>query len=253
MKYSKVNLQNQQQIDNSRLLNIDNLDNKYKELKSNSRLLEIEQNLAGKSSSKYLDEEFSDIARSPSAYPFPSLLDELPFLRDIQPANPNGFERNQDYQNLNLSNHNEDVFLELSETEEIEAINLIQNLLLGGKKTQVASPPPTKTSLSPSADFLIAQPHRTYLENLSGEDDKAIHMLQDILVVPELEELRNFKIAVEQKLGIVESQVNNPAIMNKIEDLESLLQDASLRLTAFGDEQSNIPMAISKVAIALPR
>jgi hypothetical protein len=73
-------------------------------------------------------------------------------------------------------------------------------------------------------------------------------MLQDILVVPELEDLRNFKIAVEQKLGIVESQVNNPAIMNKIEGLESLLQNASRRLSVMDDEQSNIPMEIHKVS-----
>ena len=78
--------------------------------------------------------------------------------------------------------------------------------------------------------------------------------MQDILVVPELEELRSFKIAVEQKLGIVESQVNNPALMNKIKELENLVQHASTDLNKFGskltdvsNEQDSIPMEIANV------
>ena len=230
--------QKPQQIDNSSLSNIDtnhNKDKKHSELQTRSRLVEAKQNLSVKPKQKSSDAEILDVVRLPSVYPFPSLLDELPFLRDIQHPSQNGFTKNhnQEHQNLNLSNRNEDILLERSDTEEIETINLIQDLLLGGKNLQVASP---------------QTPQKTYLEDLSEEDDKAIHMLQDILVVPELEEFRSFKIAVEQKLGIVESQVNNPEMMNKIEGLESLLQNASLRLTAFGDEQGNIPMEIGKVS-----
>jgi outer membrane protein OmpA-like peptidoglycan-associated protein len=276
------NPQRPQQIDNLSLLNVDNKDNKdnknkkHGELQTRSRLVEVKQNLAVKPKQKSSDAEILDVGRSPSAYPFPSLLDELPFLKDIQPPSQNSFteNRNQDHQNLNLSNHDEDFLLERSETEEIETINLIQNLLLSGKSPQIASPQiPQKSSLSktpissppvtqsfspaispaispttlPSSDLPIAQLQKNYSEDLSEEDDKAIHMLQDILVVPELEELRNFKIAVEQKLGLVESQVNNPAMMNKIEGLESLLQNASRRLSVMDDEQSNIPMEIGKV------
>jgi outer membrane protein OmpA-like peptidoglycan-associated protein len=236
------NPQKPKQIDNSSLLSVDNKDNnknkKHGELQPRSRLIEIKQNLSVKPKQKSSDAEILDVVRSPSVYPFPSLLDELPFLRDIQPSNLNQLDlnqldHNQDHQNLNLSNHDEDVLLGRSETEEIETISLIQDLLLGGKNLQIASP---------------QTPQKIYSEALSEEDDKAIHMLQDILVVPELEELRNFKIAVEQKLGLVESQVNNPAMMNKIEGLESLLQNASRRLSAMDDEKSNIPMEIGKVS-----
>ncbi|GBO56814.1 hypothetical protein APA_5149 [Pseudanabaena sp. lw0831] len=274
---SKIS-QKQQQKDNASLLNIDNKYHKNGELQPRLRLVEIEQNLSVKPRQKTSDEEVLDIARSPSVYPFPNLLDELPFLRDIQPANLNGFDQNHDqdryHENLNLSNHSDDAIsekIESSKIEEIETVNLIQELLFGSEKVQIASPQipqivplpdPQKTSQpiiqSPSqAISQIPSPYvtppqsnsqSTYLEGLSEEDDKAIHMLQDILVVPELEDLRNFKIAVEQKLGIVESQVNNPAIMNKIEGLESLLQNASRRLSAMDDEKSNIPMEIDKVS-----
>jgi hypothetical protein len=303
------NLQNQQRIDDSSLLNIDHKDDKYidiKSSKSSSRRLEIEQDLSAQSKPKYLDgksldierspngqnslakprqkspdEDFLDIVRSPSIYPFPSLLDELPFLRDIQPANLNGFDQNHDqdrhHENLNRSNHNDNAILEKIESstaEEVETVNLIQELLFGSENNQVSSSQisqiaslqtPQKKSQSitqlssqntsqnpsPSVTAPRSQSHsqNNNLEELSEEDDKAIHMLQDILVVPELEDLRNFKIAVEQKLGIVESQVNNPAIMNKIEGLESLLQNASRRLSVMDDEQSNIPMEIDKLML----
>ncbi|MCL1495656.1 MAG: BON domain-containing protein [Pseudanabaena sp. Salubria-1] len=300
------NLQNQQRIDDSSLLNIDHKDDKYidiKSSKSSSRRLEIEQDLSAQSKPKYLDgksldierspngqnslakprqkspdEDFLDIVRSPSIYPFPSLLDELPFLRDIQPANLNGFDQNHDqdrhHENLNRSNHNDNAILEKIESstaEEVETVNLIQELLFGSENNQVLSSQISQiasfqtpliksqsiTQLSsqaisqnpsPSAPRSQSHSQNNNLEELSEEDDKAIHMLQDILVVPELEDLRNFKIAVEQKLGIVESQVNNPAIMNKIEGLESLLQNASRRLSVMDDEQSNIPMEIDKVS-----
>jgi len=286
------NLQNQQCIDDSILLNIDHKDDKYIDIKSSksiSKRLEIEQDLSDQSQPKYLDrksldikrspngqnslakprqkspdEDFLDIVRSPSIYPFPSLLDELPFLRDTQPANLNGFDQNHDqdrhHENLNRSNHNDNdnailEKIESSTAEEVETANLIQELLFGSENNRVSSSqisqivslqtPPKKsqsitqlssqaTSQNPSASVTAprSQSHsqNNNLEELSEEDNKAIHMLQDILVVPELEDLRNFKIAVEQKLGIVESQVNNTAIMNKIEGLENLLQSASRRL-----------------------
>ncbi len=261
--------QNQTQTND---LAIIDLNHQKDEPKPSLKLRNVEQPSLLRTRIESLDQEFPDVVRSPSAYPFPSLLDELPFLRDIQPANLNGFDRHheqdQHHEKASLTNHAEDVILEKiesSKTEEIETVNLIQALLFSSEKPQTASPPtPQKISppitqpisptvsqtISPSVTLPSAQAdsQNAYLEDLSEQDDKAIHMLQDILVVPELEELRNFKIAVEQKLGIVESQVNNPAMMNKIEGLESLLQDASLRLTAFGDEQSNIPMEIGKVS-----
>jgi outer membrane protein OmpA-like peptidoglycan-associated protein len=304
------NLQNQQCIDDSILLNIDHKDDKYIDIKSSksiSKRLEIEQDLSDQSQPKYLDrksldikrspngqnslakprqkspdEDFLDIVRSPSIYPFPSLLDELPFLRDTQPANLNGFDQNHDqdrhHENLNRSNHNDNdnailEKIESSTAEEVETANLIQELLFGSENNRVSSsqisqivslqtPPKKSQSItqlssqatsqnpSPSVTAPRSQSHsqNNNLEELSEEDNKAIHMLQDILVVPELEDLRNFKIAVEQKLGIVESQVNNTAIMNKIEGLENLLQSASRRLSAISDEQSNIPMEIDKVS-----
>jgi outer membrane protein OmpA-like peptidoglycan-associated protein len=288
------NPKNHQQVDDSSLLNIDNQDNKYPDIKSSSRLLEIEQNLAGKSRQKsqdedfvditrspnsqnlsakprpkYADEDFSDIARSPSVYPFPSLLDELPFLRDIQPTK-NGFDHNHNHGadlqiaeqatgNLDLADDAKYSRLEQidpSRKEEIETVNLIQDLLLGSEKAQIASPQisPQISPAKSSSDFQpisvpisrpILQPQSQSLERSS--DDEALHLLQDILVVPELEDLRSFKIAVEHKLGIVENQVNNPEIMNKIEGLESLLHSASRRLSAMDDEKSNIPMEIDQV------
>ncbi|OYQ62750.1 hypothetical protein B9G53_20570 [Pseudanabaena sp. SR411] len=283
------NSQNQQRVDDSSLLNIDNYDNKYKEIKSSSRLLESEQNLIGKSRKKFpdeeflditrspnsqnslakprqksLDEDFSDIGRSPSVYPFPSLLDELPFLRDI-PSAKNGFDHDvKDRQTVEQATENLDLVdnskysrleqIEPSRKEEIETVNLIQEILLGSDKAQIVSPQIAQTNssqISQSVSVPASRPQlqtpskNSYLENSS--DDEALHLLQDILVVPELEDLRSFKIAVEQKLGIVESQVNNPEIMNKIEGLESLLHSASRRLSAMDDENSNIPMEIEGV------
>ncbi|WP_434687682.1 BON domain-containing protein [Pseudanabaena minima] len=290
--------QEQQGIQDASLLNIDHKDTQSIDIQSSqtsSRLLKSEQGLSAKSNPKYLDgvsldtrspngqnslakprpksldEDFSDIGqRSPSLYSFPSLLDELPFLRDIPPAK-NGFDPNvkdrqtaeQTEGNLNLADNTKYSRLEQiepSKKEEIETVNLIQEILLGSDKVQIGSPPIAQsTSLPPSQDISVptsqpplqppqfqpSQPQISYLE--SSSDDEAIHMLQDILVVPELEDLRSFKIAVEQKLGIVESQVNNPEIMNKIEGLESLLHNASRRLSAMDDENSNIPMEIDEV------
>jgi outer membrane protein OmpA-like peptidoglycan-associated protein len=259
-----------QQIDNTSLVNIDNNDIKHGGIQPRSKLLDIEQKLSVRPKQKISDEEFTeeflDGVRSPTIYPFPSLLDELPFLKDIQPANINLFDQNYDQnqhrENLNLSNHSGNALekIESSKIEEIDTVSLIQDLFLGSEKNQILSlkesqpntqlnPPSTSQTSSLSVPSPTAQSYvqSNYLEELSEEDDKAIHMLQDILVVPELEDLRNFKTAVEQKLGIVESQVNNPAIMNKIEGLENLLQNASRRLSAMDDEKSNIPMEIDKV------
>ena len=211
------------------------IDSQRKELKSRSSLINIEQNEANE-----LIIESLDIKRSPAVYPFPSLLDELPFLRDIQPLPQNGLNESghkvQETEDSNLSNDKD--FLPTERiTDELETVNLIQNLLLGSDK-------PDKSSSQ-------AKPQLT-VESASLEDDRALHLLQDILVVPEIEDLRSFKISVEQKLGIVESQVNNPALMNKIKDLENLVQHASLdlnnfgsKLSAFGDDQENIPTEIA--------
>ncbi len=148
-----------------------------------------------------LNIEPSAIKRSPSAYSFPSLLDELPFLS----SDPLRSETSQPSSQSQPKEQSRDISIE----------NFLDNSL---------------------------------------EDDKALHLLQDILVVPELEELRSFKIAVEQKLGIVESQVNNPALMNKIKELENLVQHASIDLNQFGsklidvsNEQNSIPMEIANV------
>jgi outer membrane protein OmpA-like peptidoglycan-associated protein len=284
--------QNHQGINDSIFLKIDNQDSQDKETKSRSSLFDIEQNLSAKSSPqslgdefsdvarspngqnsvakprpKYADEDFLDIVRSPSVYPFPSLLDELPFLRDIPPAK-NGFDHavqdrqtaEQTTENIDLADNAKYAQLEpidSSKKEEIAAVNLIQDLLLGSNKVQIESPQIPQISQTNSSQIsqsisvptsrpqVQPQSQSSYLK--SSSDDEALHLLQDILVVPELEDLRSFKIAVEQKLGIVESQVNNPEIMNKIEGLESLLHNASRRLSAMDDEKSNIPMEIEGV------
>ncbi len=191
-----------------------------------------------------LDIEPLDIKRSPLAYPFPSLLDELPFLRDIQPFELDRIDQNfieiQEKRDFSDSSQYSSLARSpLASIEETETINLIQTLVFG-------------SDLLDSENLLESS-----LENLldsSSEDDKALHLLQDILVVPELEELRNFKIAVEQKLGIVEGQVNDPALMNKIKALESLVQHASVdlnklgsRLTDVSNEQDSIPMEITNL------
>ena len=295
------NSQGQQRIQDASQLNIEHKDTQYVDIKSSqisSKLLENEQDLSAKSNPKYLDgetlditrspngqnslakprsksldEDFSDIGqRSPAVYSFPSLLDELPFLRDIPPTK-NGFDHDVQAEqaaekvkkNFDLPSNAQYARLEpidsskKEEKEEIEAVNLIQDLLLSSEKQQIissqisqAQTPQTNSSQNSqsisaptSKAQLQSQIQSSYLENSS--DDDALHLLQDILVVPELEDLRSFKVAVEQKLGIVESQVNNPEIMNKIEGLESLLHNASRRLSAMDDENSNIPMEIDEV------
>lgn len=198
--------------------------------------------------------EPESISRPVIEYPFPSLLEELPFLRDIaaiQPSQPVANDQSIEVQSRkvqtnassNSANNIDDIPLMSSDSfqkEEIETVNLIQNLLLGNE-------PQIIPLSSPKSAITTPLPQSDYIEKSSDDDDKAIHMLQDILVVPELEDLRSFKVAVEQKLGIVESQVNNPAIMNKIEGLESLLHNASLKLNALGNEQNNIPTEIANV------
>jgi outer membrane protein OmpA-like peptidoglycan-associated protein len=251
------NAQNNGETNN---LNFTYIGNQSEALKTRSSSGEIAKNALAESG---LDSE--NIARLPSVYPFPSLLDELPFLRDIQPIK-NSFKDNygEDWQieegaeNSQFPINTNFVRLEPIEPlkkEEIETVNLIQDLLLGSQKAQTTSPQISQADSLPDSQSIAIpvsrplyqpQPRNTYLKNPS--DDEALHLLQDILVVPELEDLRSFKISVEQKLGLVESQVNNPEIMNKIEGLESLLQNASLRLNAFDSEQSNIPMEIDKVS-----
>ncbi|PZU96322.1 MAG: flagellar motor protein MotB [Pseudanabaena sp.] len=182
---------------------------------------------------------------------FPSLLDELPFLRDIPPLaerntrdEPKTPAQSEKYSPINPSPLQRDRFKEpeISKPREVtdsqEAIATIQNLILGDFGAPTSLPLPIENPAS----------------GTSLEDDRAIHMLQDILVVPELEDLRNFKISVEKKLGIVEDQVNNPELLNKIEGLESLIQNASLNLSSLGskltsisDEQDNIPTEIAEV------
>ncbi len=193
-----------------------------------------------------------DIDRSPAIdpfYPFPSLLDELPFLRDFKPFKQDEPDQNlQIYQVIeDLSSSNDLEYLPLNKSEDqqdqTETISLIQTLLLGGEiEKPKAEPEQIPKAIS-----------ETFLE-IRSEDDKALHLLQDILVVPELEDLRTFKISVEQKLGLVESQVNSPELMNKIKDLESLVQSASLdlsnfgsKLTEIGDGQVNLPTEIAAV------
>ncbi|OIP77066.1 MAG: hypothetical protein AUK48_04580 [Oscillatoriales cyanobacterium CG2_30_44_21] len=171
---------------------------------------------------------------------FPSLLDELPFLRDIPSlAEQNSIsERAEKYAQPNNRFTKSETPKSIESGDRQEAIAAIQNLILG----DFAAP----TSLS----LPIKDPD----SETSLEDDRAIHMLQDILVSPELEDLRSFKISVEKKLGIVEDQVNNPELLDKIEGLESLLQNASQslnslssNLTSISNEQNNIPKEIAEV------
>ncbi|PZV13812.1 MAG: hypothetical protein DCF20_14155 [Pseudanabaena sp.] len=281
---SKDHQNQDQSIDSSLKDIVRKNDYKGEEPKTVSRLIDIEQDLSFKSSTETLEKEFLDgdrSDRSPFVYPFPSLLDELPFLKDIRPVNLNKIDRNetQDFhhENSNLSNHDKNPLSEQIETsrkdEEVNTtVNLFQEILFGSEKSQIESPVVSKStaptipqidsplisqSISPAISenifpFESSSIFQTQSQNSdpedSSEDQKAINMLQGILVTPELEELRTFKKFVEQKLGIVENQVNNPAIMDKIEGLEDLLQSTSLRLTAFGDEQSNIPTEINKVS-----
>lgn len=244
------------------------------EPKPRSRLVDLE------SSKESLDEPLE--MRSPSGYPFPSLLDELPFLKNIQPIEYNGINNSNNAAQNNgtgtASNARES--LPLEKAEENETINLIHDLLLSSelKLDQTQPNLPTENelnelSIGKSQSVLpmqsATQPQKLDSVNQKSnqkdpssyssassplEDDQALHLLQDILVVPEIEDLRSFKVSVEQKLGIVESQVNNPALMDKIEGLESLIQNASLglsslgsRLTEIDNENDNIPTEIAGV------
>lgn len=224
--------------------------------------------------------------QSPAVYPFPSLLDELPFLKDLEAIRElpetnvhNGSGSYQQPQtpeiairSSNPSTPNNPDYASLGQTKEKETVNRLQDLLLGGEILNILDEPlaPAKVQLEQSQLAVSNQdvypkitrelpkvlPSESAYSN-SGDvlaDDQALHLLQDILVVPEIEDLRSFKISVEQKLGIVESQVNNPEIMNKIEGLESLIQNASRglnslssKLTELGNEQDNIPTEIAQV------
>jgi outer membrane protein OmpA-like peptidoglycan-associated protein len=259
--------QNNGESSNSAFIRIDSQSEDLTRLETRSSSGKITKSVLAKSE---LDAE--NVTRSHFVYPFPSLLDELPFLRDIKPIK-NGFDDNhgedrqiaeQDAGELHLSDDTKYSQLEKvepSRKKEIEAVNLIQALLLISEENQIVSPqipqsrsvPDSQSISTPvSLPILQPQPQNIYLEKSS--DDVALHLLQDILVVPELEELRSFKISVEQKLEIVEKQVNSPDLMNKIQHLESLVQHASIDLNNFGskllkigNEQDNIPTEINHV------
>jgi outer membrane protein OmpA-like peptidoglycan-associated protein len=251
------------------------LNSENEEPKIRSRLVDLEL------SQESLDEPLE--MRSPSVYPFPSLLDELPFLKNIQPIEYNDIDNrsNTVRNNGNGTASNARESLPLAKVEESETINLIQDLLLGGgltldqtqsnlSKENELSVGKSQSNLPIQSEFQPQQlgsinqnnNQKSDQKNTSSyssassslEDDQALHLLQDILVVPEIEDLRSFKISVEQKLGIVESQVNSPALMDKIEGLESLIQNASLglsslgsRLTEIDNENDNIPTEIAGV------
>ena len=211
--------------------------------------------------------EASELKRSPIPYSFPSLLDELPFLQNIPPVGKNGFdehyqkdqENEREKESLALSNQTSNLPLVRAEVE-TDTINRIQNLFLGIEETpsQIIPKSSDRSSYQPKPP-IRSQPKSENLDisetSTADEDDnKALHLLQDILVVPELEDLRTFKISVEQKLGIVESQVNSPDLMNKIKELENLVQHASFDLDNLGGklaeishEQVNIPTEIAGV------
>ena len=214
--------------------------------------------------------------RSPIPYAYPSLLDELPFLQNIPPVVVEEIDQQQPkvqtktqprVQNLDLPSEALNILdgkdLPIAKAkEETDTINLIQNLFLG-----ITEQPSLSESQPQSSNVSSSRPKpqnrsRSKLEDsnvskksTSDEDDnEALHLLQDILVVPELEDLRSFKISVEQKLGLVESQVNSPDMMNKIKELENLVQNASQdlnnfgsKLTEIGSDQRNIPTEIAQV------
>ncbi|TYQ26911.1 OmpA family protein [Pseudanabaena sp. UWO310] len=232
---------------------------------------------------KVQDEEISELRRSPVTYSFPSLLDELPFLRE--PPLTNGSvhseeERQMEEQalaadilELESVNHEPVEFSNPVRKEEEETVHLIQSLLLGLDQPSHSSSQLSQeiereidrkspqTGLTNNQSPINQSPNISNTSNTSNiyfgspsDDAAALHLLQDILVVPEIEDLRSFKISVEQKLGIVESQVNSPELMNKIKDLENLVQHASLDLSNFGsklleigNEQDNIPTEIANV------
>lgn len=223
----------------------------------------------------------SELRRSPLAYDFPSLLDELPFLQNIPSVTPNKLDENhqknrQDQESQTLaipsasSNTNSLdiansslVQSKVKSQEEADTINLIQDLFLGTEQPLLPITSSPKSSYQSKSNISSPKsPKVESLENLSvaekttsaEDDNKALHLLQDILVVPEIEDLRTFKISVEQKLGLVESQVNSPDMMNKIKELENLVQNASLdlsnfgsKLTEIGSDQGNIPTEIAQV------
>jgi len=172
-----------------------------------------------------LREPVLDFERSPRSYDFPDLIDEIPFLKDIAPIEANPPQAKP------LTNSQESLSFPEDLSIEISTVNLIQELAIGADE--------------PS---MIIAPLR------HSKDEDALHTLQDILVFPELEELRKFKIAVEQKLGIVESQVNSPELANKIKDLESIIADATSgfsnldsKLLELGNIQNTIPESIAKL------
>ena len=239
--------QNQEQINDSSLI--------IKNEKLSSNPVKIEQSSLSQPSRKspnrkFLDEDFADKARSPSVYPFPSLLDELPFLQDIQPISLNRLEEN--HENLNSSNNSsysqieKPEKIEPSKAEEIDTISLIQSLFsVDSEKSQIEEPLP---SSPPQAIPLEALPK-------VPEKDEAVHMLQNILVTPELEDMRNFKISVEKKLEIIENQINSPELANQMKGLENLVQNAALDLNSLGSKlaeigsgQVNIPTQIANIS-----
>ncbi|WP_055077750.1 BON domain-containing protein [Pseudanabaena sp. 'Roaring Creek'] len=239
------------------------------------------------------NEEILELRRSPVTYSFPSLLDELPFLQESKPLT-NGYiyseeERQIEEQTvavdpLELESVNSEPveFSNPVRKEEAETVHLIQSLLLGIDQPSYSSSQVSpeiereidhyldgdidrkidrkapQTRLTDNQSPINQSPNISNTSNMylgsPSDDAAALHLLQDILVVPEIEDLRSFKISVEQKLGIVESQVNSPELMNKIKDLESLVQHASLDLSNFGsklleigNEQDNIPTEIANV------
>lgn len=235
---------------NNDLTDIDNLLRLLSDLNIDTKSYPAEQPKDTERSPRF--EKFSDL---------PDLIDELPFLKDIQPLQNESITVSTTKTAQLVSLHYKSQPLDFEEAQVAEkTVSLIQELVFGtaDSLSEILPPISSEPSLEFTQTIAIPKPSLEQPPALSpasaSRDADAIHMLQDILVVPELEDLRSFKIAVEQKLGLVESQVNSPELINKIKGLENLIADATSgfssvdsKLRELGNNQHTIPEEIDKV------
>ncbi len=166
--------------------------------------------------------------RASISYPFPSLLDELPFLKDVQPAAVT-VETTDYLDPASIPSQNNRY---VTSTLEADTVHLLQDLLISSElpnieellEENLSSHSDSKEQFNHSASP-IEIPIKT------NADIDALHLLQDILVSPELADLRNFQASVEEKLKAVEAQITNPQLSLEVDELRKRLKLAESQIS----------------------
>ena len=166
--------------------------------------------------------------KSSISYPFPSLLDELPFLKDIPPA----AIAKEDAEHLDPASPTSQNTGYSDSNFEANTVHLLQNLLIAPEISDLKELREENLNSQVNIEELFDDPP------ISGEipvktntDIDALQLLQDILVSPELADLRNFQVSMEEKLQAVESQISSSQVSEEVSELKLRLELAEAQIS----------------------